>query len=502
MENLIVKITQLYEKHKGSPKTLQKLSYYIDKQLPALLDKYNAQEKRLLFLEKEGRRYINNFLSNEDYQYFYIKSTDTFIEYNGIDYKIIPEDNLWFKILNDITEKKTLLECKQKIKTKIIDYIKKKDLLQSIPESYTIQNMINFFTPILFSNKEKVKYFFSIIGDNILNKSSQNHYFVQEKSKEFFEIVENLSGYYFEKKINIMKNFKFKYRGQPYNTSRLIYFKNNIKNKSVWFSFIKENFLNFIVLCCHYSTRYINSENYASQRQLSFKNEIFYLKNNDKNQIVDTFLSKFIFSETNSKVHSTDMQFLWSLFLKEKNIENIIYKVELENILRDKLEYNSAHYMNINSNLLSNIVLFKNFFNKNITYDDDDELEISEIYKIMLTKNNINITEQLLIELIQHYTSYTSEDGKVIQNISCKLWNKQQEILEAFENKFNQPHLKKTMKGEYYISLYDTYVLYCKYSNNNNKILTVSKKYFEKYIHKLIPSEFIHNKNISLEYWY
>ena len=118
MENLIVKITQLYEKHKTSPKTIEKLSYYVDKQLPALLDKYNAQEKRLIFLEKESKRYINNFLSNEDYQYFYIKSTDTFIEYDGIDYKIIPEDNLWFKILNDITEKKTLLECKQKIKTK------------------------------------------------------------------------------------------------------------------------------------------------------------------------------------------------------------------------------------------------------------------------------------------------------------------------------------------------------------------------------------------------
>ena len=207
MENLIVKITQLYEKHKTSPKTIEKLSYYVEKQLPALLDKYNAQEKRLIFLEKESKRYINNFLSNEEYQYFYIKSTDTFIEYDGVDYKIIPEDNLWFKILNDITEKKTLLECKQKIKTKIIEYIKKKNLLTSIPESITIQNMINFFTPILFSNKEKVKYFFSIIGDNILNKSTQNIYFVQEKSKEFFEIIENLSGYYFDKKLNTTKSF-------------------------------------------------------------------------------------------------------------------------------------------------------------------------------------------------------------------------------------------------------------------------------------------------------
>ena len=84
--------------------------------------------------------------------------------------------------------------------------------------------MINFFTPILFSNKEKVKYFFAIIGDNILGKSSQNNYFVQEKSKEFFEILENLSGYYFDNKLNISNNFKFKYRGQSYSNSRLIYF--------------------------------------------------------------------------------------------------------------------------------------------------------------------------------------------------------------------------------------------------------------------------------------
>ena len=47
MENLIVKITQLYEKHKKSPKNLEKLSYYVEKQLPALLDKYDAQEKNV-----------------------------------------------------------------------------------------------------------------------------------------------------------------------------------------------------------------------------------------------------------------------------------------------------------------------------------------------------------------------------------------------------------------------------------------------------------------------
>ena len=500
MENLIVKITQLYEKHKKAPKTIEKLKYYVEKQLPALLDKYDAQEKRRVILEMESKKYINTFLSEPENQYFYIKTTDTFIEYNGIDYKIIPEDNLWFKILNDITEKKILLEWKQQIKSKIIEYIKNKNLLESIPESQTIQNMINFFTPILFKNKEKVKYFFAIIGDNILGKTSQNHYFVQEKSKEFFEILENLSGYYFDTKFNISQNFKYKYRGQNYNTSRLIYFKNNIKNKSIWFSFIKENFLNFIVLCCHYSTRYVNAENYALARQDSFKNEVFYLKKNDKSSIINNFISKFTFTQENNKIHSSDMHFLWKLFLKEKNMENIIYKVEFENILRDKLTYNSGHYVNINSNSLINNKIFKEFFRININYDEDDELEISEIYKIIQNKHECSITENLLEDLISHYTDFRSEDGKTIKNISCKLWNKQLEILESFENKFNKTDFIENNANNY-VSIYDAYILYCKYSNNNNKILTVSKKYFEKYIIKLIPNEFIWNNNILLSYW-
>jgi len=500
MENLIVKITKLYEKHKKSPKTIDKLTYYVEKQLPALLDKYDAQEKRRIYLEKESKRYINSFLSHSEYQYFYIENTDTFIEYNGCDYKIIPEDNLWFKILNDITEKKTLLEWKQQIKSKIIENIKSKKLLVSIPESQTIQNMINFFTPILFSNKEKVKYFFAIVGDNILGKSSQNNYFVQEKSKEFFEILENLSGYYFDNKLNISNNFKFKYRGQSYSSSRLIYFKNNIKNKSIWFSFIKENFLNFIVLCCHYSTRYINAENYSLQRKETFKSEIFYLKENPKEDIINDFINNFTFKKEGNKIHSSDMQFLWNMFLKEKNIENIIYKVELENILRNKLEYNSGHYLNLYTQQGNKIKLFKTFFEKHIVYDDDDELEISEIYKILQNKNECNITESLLEDLISHYTSYRSEDGKTINNISCNLWNKQQEILESLENKFNKPDIFQNNPNNY-ISIYEIYILYCKYSNNNNKILTVSKKYFEKYILKLIPNDFIWNNNILLTYW-
>ena len=124
MENSIVKITSLYEMYKTSPNTISKLEYYINSQLPSLLHKYNEQEKRRLFLEKESDKYINNFLTDPNQQFFYIAATDTFIKYDGENYQFINEDDLWIIILNDITEKVVLIEWKQKIKSILIKRIK------------------------------------------------------------------------------------------------------------------------------------------------------------------------------------------------------------------------------------------------------------------------------------------------------------------------------------------------------------------------------------------
>ena len=106
MESLLVKITSLYEMYKTSPNTISKLDYYINTQLPSLLHKYNEQEKKRLFLEKESDKYINNFLTDPNQQFFYIAATDIFIKYDGENYQFINEDDLWITILNDITEKK------------------------------------------------------------------------------------------------------------------------------------------------------------------------------------------------------------------------------------------------------------------------------------------------------------------------------------------------------------------------------------------------------------
>ena len=189
MEKLVSEVSKLYNEYANETKVLDKMTYYITKQLPSLLEKYNNQEKKRVYVEKEKQKYINDFLSNPDVQYFYIPSTSIFIKYDGENYMSLDEDELWFTILNDITnndERTYIKEHKEKIKNIIITLVKKKTLFNTIPESYTVQHIINFFTPTLFNTKEDVKHFLAVLGDNILNKKSKLVYFANSKSRYFF----------------------------------------------------------------------------------------------------------------------------------------------------------------------------------------------------------------------------------------------------------------------------------------------------------------------------
>ena len=74
-----------------------------------------------------------------------------------------------------------------------------------------------------------------------------------------------------------------------------------------------------------------------------------------------------------------------------------------------------------------------------------------------------------------------SKDNKFLFGWSCKLWNKEADLDTFIE----------TIKEEHKcISIYEAYLEYTKYSSND---LTVSKRYFEKYIeencHEYIDDE-------------
>ena len=112
-----------------------------------------------------------------------------------------------------------------------------------------------------------------------------------------------------------------------------------------------------------------------------------------------------------------------------------------------------------------------------------------------LDNYDTNFSEENLKDMIEYFCNDIKINGnKFLLGIKCKLWSKQDDILEAFKNKFNK---NLTVN----ILLYDSYVLYCKYSNNNNKPLTVSKQYFYKYVSNVIQHEYIKDGYILLSYW-
>ena len=152
--------------------------------------------------------YIDNFLNDKDIKYYSLfnKSLDTevFIKYDGSSYEYAKRDDIYHKIIQDLNPPSILSNMKREIADEIISSIGGEQLLlHSLPESSTIQNLINFFCPAFFETKEELKYFLTILGDCILNKNTELVFYVPELSREFLVTINLFYKDYFGSDINI-----------------------------------------------------------------------------------------------------------------------------------------------------------------------------------------------------------------------------------------------------------------------------------------------------------
>ena len=207
---------------------------------------------------------------------------------------------------------------------------------------------------------------------------------------------------------------------------------------------------------------------------------------------------------------------------------------QLKTMIIGKLElYYNEHidsFQGICSKYLPSIQRFLQFWNETIEIDETEtDFEIEELiilYKKWCEMNNEpgnNYNDKQLLDLIYYYYPTTEiERDKFISGIRCKLWDKQMDIQVALEN------MKEHIKSQYTsstssgsrvgtpciysnVSIYDTYLYYCKFttraSNMNLNELTsmqkqiVSKSYFEKYIFDNCSDYIIDNKFLSSN-WY
>tara|TARA_Y100000816_G_C26108168_1_gene589806 strand:- start:4835 stop:6343 length:1509 start_codon:yes stop_codon:yes gene_type:complete len=491
-------INKLFDTYKDD-KLQSKIYNYISNNLVNILLKLHDDE-----IEKKNLSIkINDFIEDfflEDNSYFYVQHNDTYIYYNDVKYQIIDEDEIILKLYDLIKEEQDIKYHKQKISRDILKMMKEHKLEKSIPESTTITYLNTFFIPNLLSMKTDMKYLYCIIGDSILHKKTNNIFYFNIESKDFFEILNDLFQYYFGMHLSL--NIKYKYHTEhEYNLCRILNFNIAVKNRDFWETFLKDNIFNIYVVSCYYSIRYGNSESYLKTLSPTNKNNILFLKNNNKSKIINMFINKMLVQEEEKKINLNNMYFLWKIFTKQQNIPNVMYKTAFYKLLENSgVKECEKHFTGYSSEYLSNIKYFQHFWNDTMVENNGDELEINELYLIYREwctnkgYNNVEFGEDKMYDLINYfYSEVDIKDNKFILNKTNILWDKHSFIEIGLEEKF-----KKQI--EHKISLNKLYKYYCSYCKVKNEKIA-SKNYFINTIHRIIPENYIMDNKILSNYW-
>ena len=471
MNNSVQKLISLYEENRDNKEVCDKITSFICNRLPIEVVCWKKElDKNKIKIEQTN--IINYFLNDE--QFYYIKESDTYIKYDNLNYTVISEDELLYFILSEVSKNKLLLSKKQLIKDIIIKDIKTNIFGFGIPESNTIQNIINYFYPVLFKTKSEAKYFLSILGDNIMKKNSKTCYIARNSYKNFLEHINNCFKDYYN--YDIIKNIYYNIKNIELVNTIILDFKASIKNKGFWQHFLNQNVLNIISVAMHYSQRYDNSEEYL-QNKIEDKNKILYFKNNTKTEILNIFKYKYIVEKEKRKISKNELYYIWQLFLKEENIpcifdsEKDFFKVFNETY--KKIKYKNNYYLNIFSDKLIIAHHFNSFWKECIKEDKNEMIEISEIFYFFKQNTNIKTSsEREIMSLIEYFYPYINiNNNKYMINHSCVLWNKKETIKDVIK-KIKDNEDIKTLTN---INLYKKY---CQYLKEEKNELVVNKTYF------------------------
>ena len=528
MDSIINSINTLFDLYKDNPYMLQRLQNHLSN-LPLMLEQENKRyQDRVnkfneLLLEQDN--FYKIFLSK--YQYFYMPFNNIYYEYDGKTYKIIKDDDIHHHLLSTITEEGKLIQWKHKTKQSLIKKIKERTLFKSVPETYTIQNILGFLQTF-FQTKTEAKYFLTVIGDCILKKNTENlMFFVSSYTRKIIQLIDSIT--YITTGNSIMNNFISKYH-DSHNLQLYRLIKTNDTSNTISFDIIK-NVLNkmgidFLCVATHYSDRYVNSDNYLKLKtEDDYLKNVLYFENNTIDKIIDDFLKQCIQSvSTESTITWKNMHYIWKLYLNNQNIPNMIYTNNLQQILSQKLtntiDNNNIIFTNITSKYLPNVSSFLNFWEKHITiinnsdntntYNNseyfDEDFEIDELVSLYKQTNN-TISDEEMIKMIYHYFGAQVEiiENKYVTNISCKLWSKKDDILD-FLNYYKVNSLNMNEQtDEKIISLDDLYQFYKTYmiSKNvieKNNLHIVSKQFFEKFVSYNLSNFIKFEKFVSLEW--
>jgi|TARA_B110000093_G_scaffold182130_1_gene227935 hypothetical protein len=524
--SFISTITSLFEKYKDDTYMITRMTSHITDMLPSTLENeekhHNERIVRNNFLTNEQIIFTQLFLNKN--QYFYLPNISYYYHYTGNHYSIVREDVVHHHILTSISKERKLLPWKHKTKVSLLKMIKERSLFQSIPESDTIQIVLNQLCSNFFSRKNKAKYFLTIIGDNLLKKNTNRMYIIPPNVKKYMSDLDAIS-YLTTGITNLTSNIVTKYNeNYVYTDCRLIDFMEQGSNNS-WRDMLNDYSVDLLCVAAHYSNRYGNADLFLETCD-DISEYALYMKHHSQEQVFEQFCDQFIekVEQKHGDLNVTllnwkNMHYLWKLFVSKYSLPNVMYSNHFKMLLKDKYTYEESNdtFINVTSSQLPIVSDFLTFWDTSIIMNDkgtneiisihdkldiEIELELDELvalFKIWLnektTKNDdtpLKLTthkitdEKDILNILSHYYSNIEiVNNKFIMNVQCSFWNKIEEM-----NKYI------TDAKEYYKILYDKKEIdtvlipineiYTFYIDKKNTRLSVSKRYFEKYISSVL----------------
>jgi hypothetical protein len=534
-------INELYQKYESDPYMISKITSYICTQLPNICENikltHYQRALRMEELNTEQDAFIQSFLTNN--QYFYASATDKYFFYDGIQYQIISEDDILHKVLSTISNGRNLMSWKQRTKISIMKRIRENSLIQTIPESETIQTVLDALCPSIFATRNEAKYFLTIVGDNIRRKNTNLIHYIPQTAKNFLRELNSASQFVLG--VSLFQTFKHKFHDHTYSECRLVNINDIVKQDNSWTNLISQHALDIICVACHYSSRYESSDDYLLKHShdMELTMSVCYLKDKSQVDIVDRFITSYLDIHKNSvdvanvniidtqsirgtQITWKNMQYLWKHYLDMCGLPSVMFLLTFKTILTDKLMmyYNKDHdtFIGICSKHLPAIQTFLSFWDEAIITDETEtEFEIDEVvtlFRRWCELNHHNVTtlndKQILDIIAYFFPAVDIERDKYLAGIRCSMWDKQLDIhiaLDSMKGVLRETHtgtersLSPSVNRN--IAIYDAYIFYCKYYTNTSDTyhLIVSKAYFEKYIFDTQMQYVIDDKFLSCD-WY
>ena len=400
-------IDAIYAKYANDPYMSEKTHTYICNQLPLVLENmkkmHDDRVQRIEGLISDQETFIQTYLNNN--QYFYVQQTDKYFHYDEVHYSQVNEDDIIYDILSSITRNgQQIISWKQKTKITLMRRIRENTLLKTTPESETIQYVLNSLSSSLFSTRNETKYFLTILGDNILRKENHLIHYINAKSKSIITELNNLC--YVFLGTGLMHTFKHKYHDHAYTDCRIVQI-NDVEHQ--WLPIFREHVLDILSVACHYSTRYMSSDNFLihSSNDDVLMGSVLFLKDAKQEDVVHLFMDEYLDIETTGdgstsitqsqfirtlidrtpQITWKNMQYLWKQFLDSRNLPVVMYLQTFRTILTEKLlpYYNaeSESFVGICSKFLPSIQTFLRFWEETTIMDETEtDFEIDELRQL------------------------------------------------------------------------------------------------------------------------